>query len=330
MSLSPTIELSSGAHMPAVGFGTGHISRADITEVIQAAVRLGYRHIDGALSYGGEDLIGAALAQPGGPPRSELWLTSKLMQTQYRSDEQVAACCQKSLQNLQTDYLDLYLMHWPVVLQSDPKDPTGHTPYRHPSTGYFAADHQSGVDLVDTWRSMEELVMAGKVRHIGVSNFNIRQLKAILAVARIRPAVNQVEVHPYCPNKWLVEFCRDQRIHVTAYSPLGAHGQPRVLDNPTLSEVEVSADITPAQVVLTWARQRGLSVIPKASSPSRMVENLNTSRKLTPDQMDQINAIPTRMRVYDYHEEWGLAPGTLFGDSDVDESADDPSHNDNH
>ncbi|KAI8927617.1 NADP-dependent oxidoreductase domain-containing protein [Entophlyctis helioformis] len=250
MSLGRTFTLRTGAVTPAVGLGTWRSSKpTEATTAVSHAIRAGYRHIDCALCYENEHEVGQGIID-GGVPREQLFITSKLWNTFHRP-EHVPTGIAQTLKDLGTDYLDLYLMHWPVA---------------HVNRGDGNSERDaSGKPLVDTevtieqtWRAMEKLVDEGKTRAIGVSNFNIRNLKELLAYARIKPAVNQVELHPYLPQNELLEFCKANDILVTAYSPLGSTPGPgSVLNDTTIAEIATRLGKTPAQVLISWAVQRG-------------------------------------------------------------------------
>jgi diketogulonate reductase-like aldo/keto reductase len=198
---------------------------------------------------------------------------------------------------LQTDYLDLYLIHWPFSFEEDER-------------GYSKLD-ANGVAILkpipisETWAAMEELLIQGKVRSIGVSNFTINHLVELLKVAKVKPSVNQVELHPFLPQHDLLTFCEKHGILVGAYSSLGSGKQPAALEHPTVLKIANDTKMTPAQVLLSWAITRGTPVIPKTSHPERLEENFDL-RTLDPESMTAINAIPTRFRVINPVEYWKL------------------------
>lgn len=292
-----TVMIAPGCHMPWLGFGTWKIEH-EVPAAVLTAIHSGYTHIDCAPIYGNEADIGAVLpgilnATPG--MRDRLWLTSKLWNAEHHPDRVRNACVQ-TLDDLQVNHLDLYLMHWPVAFRSGirwPESPQDIIDPRHDR-------------LQDTWAAMEALVDEGLVRSIGVSNFSILHLQTILAHARIRPAVNQIECHPYLPQQELTAWCTGQGIHVTAYSPLGSADRPptlkhdrerAVLEDPVVREVAQSHAATPAQVLLAWHRHQGRSAVCKSTSRLRLLENMAASRlELSAADMELLRAIATRQR----------------------------------
>nr|KAJ3419578.1 hypothetical protein HK105_006784 [Polyrhizophydium stewartii] len=266
MSIVHSFKLNTGAVIPAFGLGTWRSKPNEVRDAVAHAIKVGYTHIDAAWVYENEDEVGAGI-KASGVPREKLFITSKLWNTFHRP-EQVPLGLKDTLTKLDTPYLDLYLMHWPLAHVNDG---TGNS-VKDETTGKSKIDP---VPVIDTWRAMEKLVDEGKVKAIGVSNFNITKLKALLEVARIRPAVNQVELHPYLPQDELVDFCRKEGILVTAYSPLGSTPGPgTVLNDPVVLEIAERNGKTPAQVLISWAIQRGTQAIPKSVNPTRIEQNL--------------------------------------------------------
>ncbi|EER17882.1 aldo-keto reductase, putative [Perkinsus marinus ATCC 50983] len=251
--------------MPVIGLGT-FMSRGDeVEEAVYSALQMGYRHIDTADLYMNHEQVGRALKRAIGDgivKRSDVFLVSKLWPTDYRADL-VRNRVEKMLVDLQVDYLDQLLLHMPE-----------------------AWEHQNDLedhDLGDTWRMFEELYEEKKVRSIGVSNFGIQRTTDLLSKSRIRPAVNQIEVHPFLPQDKLLDFCTARGMKVVAYAPLGAPGYPYehpgplpdVFHHPSIKQIAVSHAKTAAQVALRWAIQRGTVVIPKSVRRERIEENLN-------------------------------------------------------
>ncbi|WP_200172377.1 aldo/keto reductase [Tomitella cavernea] len=239
----PRIALNSGRTIPQLGYGTFKVAPADAAAAVGAALESGYRHIDTAQMYGNEAEVGTGIAASG-IGRSDLFLTSKLNNGNHRPDD-ARRSFEESLAKLGTDYLDLFLIHWPLPTRYDG-------------------------DFVSTWKVLEEFAADGRARSIGVSNFQVPHLQRLLDDADTIPAVNQVEVHPWFGNEEVRAFCREQGIAVEAWSPLA---QGAVMDEPVVKELAESLGRTAAQVVLRWHLQRGDIVFPKSMSPARMREN---------------------------------------------------------
>lgn len=268
-----------------------------MTRGIQEAIDLGYRHIDCAHVYGNEDEVGAGLKvklDDGTVKREDVFITSKLWNTFHRPDL-VRGALETTLKNLKLDYIDLYLIHWPMGYKEDgelfPKDANDQTLY-------------SDVDYVDTWKEMEKLVQAGLTKSIGLSNFNSKQVERVLAIATVKPVVNQVECHPYLPQRKLSAFCRDRGIAITAYSPLGSparpwatNSDPVLLDEPTVSALATKYGKSKAQILLRWQIQRGHIAIPKSTNPKRIAENFDVFNfVLTDEDMDVLAKLDRNLR----------------------------------
>lgn len=287
------LKMNSGFMMPAVGLGTWQSVEGDVGIATMSALKIGYRHIDTANMYGNEKEIGAVLSDlPNGLEREDLFITSKLPNTHHAPTD-VELSLNESLEALNTTYLDLYLMHWPVAVRTG----SGFPP--RPSDIY----PESELSVLDTWRAMEALVESGRVRSIGVSNFGAKRLGRLLKAATIVPAVNQIERHPYLQQPDLAALCRKEGIIITAYSPLGSPGRParhvREVDPVVLSDTEVQAvaeahQKSPAQVLLAWALRHGTAVIPKSTKPHRLAENIGAlalAGDLTEDDMKRLDAL---------------------------------------
>ncbi len=286
MSIPTHLTLNTGRLLPAVGFGLWKVPQASTADMVVKAAEARYRHFDSASDYGNEAETGAGLQrvlQSGCCRRDELWITSKLWNTCHRP-EHVSLALRKTLHDLRLDELDLYLIHFPIALQFVPFE------QRYPAGWFFDPDAPEPrmapdrVPISETWAAMEELVKAGLVRDIGVCNFGVSLLRDLLAHARIRPAVLQVELHPYLTQDKLLRFCRSENIAVTGFSPLGAQSyfslgmareEEAVLDQPVIRDIASRLDRTPAQVVLRWGIQRGTSIVPKTNRPERLLENLS-------------------------------------------------------
>lgn len=240
--LPPTVSLNNGQALPLVGLGTFLLGPgAQAVRSILWAFEAGYRLVDTSLAYWNEPEVGEALRRSV-LAREEVFVTSKLENADHGYDSTLAAC-ERSLDNLGVDYLDLYLVHWPVP----------------------------GVRL-ETWRAMERLYTEGLCRAVGVSNYTIRHLEELLAAASVVPAVNQVECHPFLQQAALLEYCRERGVALQAYSPLV---KALRLDDPTLVNVASRHGKTPAQVLLRWQVQRGVSAIPKATGREHLRENID-------------------------------------------------------
>ncbi|KAH3746087.1 aldo/keto reductase [Pelomyxa schiedti] len=279
-----TATLRSGDKMPLFGIGTWLAEPNVVGEAVKISVlQCGYRHVDCAAIYGNEKEIGEAFKVifAAGVRREDLWITSKLWNN-YHAPEDVRPAVMRTLADLGLTYLDLYLIHWPVSFRST----TGWPP--------TPADYID-IPTIATWRELEKCVDEGLIRNIGVSNFTAVKLEKFWAEARIKPAVNQVEMHPLLQQAKLREYCAFRGIHVTAYSSLGNNTNPfrgefvNILENPTINRIARKHSKTPAQVLLRWAHQLGVSVIPKSTKRERLLENsLFKDFKLDIDDMASI------------------------------------------
>ncbi len=270
-----TLSFRNGDTMPALGLGTWKAAPGAVGEAVKLALESGYRHIDCAAIYGNEAEIGAALADcfaSGVVRREDLWVTSKLWNT-HHGKENVIPALQKSLLDLRLDYLDLYLIHWPVPLRTGSSLP--------PDGEAFLT--LAECPLANTWSGMEAAQEQGLCRHIGVSNMSVKKLKALIEAAQFPPEMNQVELHPYLQQQAMLTFCQKAGVLLTAYSPLGSadrpaslkkEGEPILLADPTVAAIAQAQGCTPAQVLLAWAIQRGTAAIPKSVNQTRLQENL--------------------------------------------------------
>jgi D-xylose reductase len=320
----PTLQLNTGHQLPAVGLGYWKVPRPVAAALTVEAVRTGYRHFDCACDYGNEAEIGAGLRtalQQGLCRREELWVTSKLWNT-YHAREHVRLAAERSLRDLGLDYLDLYLIHFPIAQRFVPFD------VRYPPEWVFdPAARNPGMEparvpISETWGAMEDLVRAGLVKNIGVCNFGVSLLRDLLSYARIPPAVLQVELHPYLTQEKLFRFCQESRIAVTAFSPLAAQsyfsfGMARqdesVLEQSVVRQAAARHNKTPAQIVLRWGVQRGTAVVPKTVNFERLRENLALfDFELSADEMQQISSLNRNRRFNDPGEFCEAAFGTFF------------------
>jgi diketogulonate reductase-like aldo/keto reductase len=289
--------------------------------VIHSALVAGYRRIDCAPVYFNEDAIGDALAvefASGSIRRSDLYLVSKLAGPFHRR-EHVELALRKTLTDLRTDYLDLYLIHWPVAFQ--------YVDINLTERGWDNEDIDDSnggekidpsVSVKETWSAMEELVDKGLVREIGVSNFPVSLLHELMCEARIAPAVNQVELHPYLQQHNLLKYCRARGVALQAYSPLGTPGykesdEPSVLQDDALRVIADRHNVTVAQVCMAWALQRGCSVVAKSASGERQAENMHSQElTLTTDEMEGITSLDRGYRFFRPEDWWGRMAMALF------------------
>ncbi|MGD1862716.1 MAG: aldo/keto reductase [Leptolyngbyaceae cyanobacterium] len=295
------LQFKNGDQMPAFGLGTWKSAPGEVYEAVKTAVNLGYRHIDCALIYGNEAEIGRALSEcfaAGTVTREEMWITSKLWNDSH-APEDVKTGIAKTLADLQLEYLDLYLMHWPVVIKKGQGFPLNKDKLLS----------LKELPVASTWQAMEALVKAGLTRHIGVSNFSVAKLKSLLETAEISPEMNQVELHPYLQQQELLEFGQANDIFLTAYSPLGssdrpaslkAEDEPILLEDPTIADIAKKHHATPAQVLINWAIHRGTAVIPKSVNSERIKQNLAaTDVSLNAEDMSAIAALDKHRRYVD-------------------------------
>src|SRR5580692_10659297 len=285
------IPLNRGAgHMPALGFGTLIPDPALTISATRDALEAGFRHFDCAERYRNEREVGKAL-QAGlvarGIARDDIFVTTKLWNSNHRP-ERVEPALEASLERLGLKYLDLYLVHTPFAFQpgdeQDPRDQNGNVLY------------DDGVTLLDTWRAMESLVDHGKCRAIGLSDVGLKELLPIYESARIKPAVVEVESHPYLPETELLEFCAKKGIVLLAFAPLGHGMKPGPLEDPVITGIAARVGKTPAQVLLAWAVQRGTALLTTSKNAARARENFDVSA-LPEDALNEINRISIRQRL---------------------------------
>lgn len=286
-----TVPLAHGrGAIPAVGFGTLIPDPAAAKQAVLTALKVGFRHFDCAERYRNEEVVGDAFQEAfaaGIVRRDDLFITTKLWNTNHRP-ERVKPAFEGSCRRLQVDYLDCYLIHTPFAFQAgedqDPRDEHGKVIY------------DSGVTLIETWRALESLVDAGLCGSIGLSDITLKTLREIVSVARIKPAVVQVESHPYLPEWELLDFCRENGIVLLAFAPLGHSMEPNLLEDPVITSIAGRVGKTAAQVALAWAVQRGTAFLTTSKTPHRIEENFGISA-LPEDAMAEIrDSIKTNIR----------------------------------
>lgn len=310
-----TFTLNDGSAIPAFGLGTWKSSERDAYRAVKEALRVGYNHIDGAWIYQNEDEVGRGICESikeGIIKREEVFVTSKLWNS-FHAPEDVEKGCQETLTKLGLEYVDLYLMHWPVAFRSGKLMAEG-------TEDFWPL---SDLPLSKTFEGILKLRDRGLVKSVGVSNFSISKLEKLIAESGVVPAVNQVELHPYNPQEELFTYCSDKGIHLTAYSPLGSGDRPEslrhkgespVLENEVVKITAAEEGLTPAQLLIAWAIDRGTSVIPKSANPGRIAENLAAaSHTLSSKARSAIDGIDTRFRYVDI-KEWCLPGITCEGD----------------
>lgn len=290
MAATMTAKLNTGSLIPMLGLGTytNHKGHEGMPKTIYTAIKLGYRHIDCAKAYDNQADVAKGLAKAlkeGLVKREDLWITSKLWNSEHGN---ARAAIEGTLKELGLEYLDEYLIHWPVTGN---RGPVVRPPIR------------------ETWRQMEDLWRAGLAKNIGVSNFSVAKMKVLLSYAEVPPAVNQVEVHPYWRNQKIIDFCQQHNVHVTAYSPLGAPGSkdvvkqeetPSLLQEPAVVAAAEKLGKSPAQILIRWGLQHGTSVIPKATSEAHLKSNLEVLEWTLPNSdYDAISSIQFQRRLVD-------------------------------
>ncbi|KAI5805570.1 NADP-dependent oxidoreductase domain-containing protein [Peziza echinospora] len=296
MASGKTFKLNNGVEIPAVGFGT-FASEGSVGECYRStktALEVGYRHLDCAWFYQNEGEVGDAIAdflkeQNGKVTRKDLFICTKVW-NHLHEPEDVKWSLNDSLKKLKLDYVDLFLIHWPVAAErtEDYKPKIG-------PDGKYVINKELTENIEPTWRAMEDIYASGKARAIGVSNFTIPGLKKLLSFAKVKPAVNQVEIHPFLPQQELLDFAKQNDILLVAYSPLGSQNQvpstgEKVSENEALNAVAKKTGRTLAQVLIAWGIKRGYPVLPKSSTPSRIKSNFEDF-ELSDEDFEAVNAV---------------------------------------
>ncbi|PVW15843.1 aldo/keto reductase [Marixanthomonas spongiae] len=293
-----TLKFENGDRMHAIGLGTWKATGDDVKNAVKEALYAGYRHIDTAAAYGNEEIIGEALAEvfdEGTILREDVFITSKLWNDAHQ-EGQVMPALEDSIKKLKLEYLDLYLIHWPVAFKSGVGQPS------KPSD-YVAADE---APIIETWKQMETAKKTGHAKHIGVSNFSKEKLKDLISKADIKPEMNQVEMHPYLQQEDLLDFCNSENILMTAYSPLGSGDRSAAMkndDEPNLLEIDEIKEIakkhgaSAGQVLINWHTQRGTATIPKSTSKEHIKDNFKAaSLELDKEDMKTIKGLNRNYR----------------------------------
>ncbi|SCU93277.1 LAMI_0E13806g1_1 [Lachancea mirantina] len=264
-------KLNTGATIPAVGLGTWRSTEDEGYDSTLAALKAGYRHIDDAAIYLNEAAVGRAI-RDSGVPRAEIFVTTKLWGTQHRNPQEAL---DESLKRLGLDYVDLYLMHWPVAFKTDHVKDGNYLTIPKNEKGEPDTDVKDW-SFIKSWELMQELPKSGKTKAIGVSNFSVKNLEDLLkaSTTKIVPAVNQVETHPLLPQDELLAYGKEKGILLEAYSPFGSQGSPLLLE-AVVKEIAEKNNVDPGQLLVSWGVQRGYVILPKSKNPSRIASNFH-------------------------------------------------------
>lgn len=292
------LQFSNNDKIPMLGLGTWKSAKGEIYQTVRKAIEIGYRHFDCALIYGNEHEIGQAISDAINNrevSRNELWITSKLWNNRHKIVD-IQPTIEITLDSLKLEYLDLYLIHWPVALINSvnyPKDGSEMIDLKH-------------IPLAETWQGMIALKENNLTKHIGVSNFSIKKINELINETGVCPEALQLELHPFLQQNKIVEFANANNIIVTGFCPLGSsdrplnrisEGEPKLFENKTIIDIAQEKGNTPAQIMLAWAINRGTSVIPKSVNPQRLKENLEAATiELSSLEMEKINQLDQHYR----------------------------------
>lgn len=315
-SINMDLVLNTGAKMPILGLGTWKSEPSKVKEAVEfALLECGYRHIDCAAIYCNEKEIGEAFVnvfENNKIKREDIFITSKLWNTDH-SQNNVIKACEKTISDLNLKYLDLYLMHWGIAIPENEKpldNPQGRLAPQFDKNGVLITEK---VSVRETWEAMEKLVEIGLVKTIGVANFTAPMLIDLLSYAKIKPVVNQIEMHAYLQQPELLEFCKYNNIVVTAYSPLGSPGNskdkgfPILLEDKTVNEIANIYNKTSAQVLIRWGIERGIILIPKSVTPERIKENIDVFNfELSEIDIKKIEEIDKNLRFVNPYLWWKI------------------------
>lgn len=308
------LKFRNGDELAAIGLGTWKSEKGKVGQAVKAAIEAGYRHIDCASTYGNESEIGEAFKEffkEGRVKREEVWVTSKLWNDSHKKEDVIPAL-QKSLKDLQLEYLDLYLIHWPVAFKPGVASPED-------DEDYLSLEE---APIIETWDMLLQAKEQGLIKHAGVSNFSIPKLQDLIDKTDDHPEMNQVELHPYLQQNELVKFCQSNNIHLTGYSPLGsgdrpdgmkASNEPSLLENDVIKNIAEKHKSSPGQILIKWHLERGNAVIPKSTNPGRIKENLASANlNLEKDDLKKISDLDRHFRYVT--GEFFVTPGNSYED----------------
>lgn len=294
-----TLRFNNEDELDAIGLGTWKSKPDEVGEAVFSALKTGYKHIDCAAVYGNEAEIGQAFHKAFTQnliDRNKLWVTSKLWNTAHKPEDVIPALKQ-SLKDLQLDYLDLYLIHWPVAFRSNLRG------FPENNEDFISLNE---IPIIETWEAMLEAQKQKLVKHLGVSNFSVKKLKDLMNKTDKHPEMNQVELHPFLQQEELIAFCHANNIHLTAYSPLGsgdrstqmkASSEPSLLKNPLVKDIASKHNVSEAQVLIAFHLHRNTAVIPKSTNPKRIKENLSSANlRLQDTDIQQLKTLDRHYR----------------------------------